>query len=837
MKVPDTAVRPLLSSMLAILCASLLAFSPAPALAASEESASLNRAQPSISLPKDFFTENVGQLNRSDVRFYQSSGSLQIGLADDAVLLNLAPRRPGAGKDKTRGVLVRMRFENANPVRPRGSGELSHRSNFFRGSQSSRWHRQVRSYKNVIYEDLYEGIDLSIRTAEKGIKYEFLVKPGADPGRIKVSYQGIKGLGLDQRGDLVVHTVLGDLRELAPYAYQGSQENETVPCTFVLRNGRTYGFDCGEWDASQPLVIDPDLVYSTFLGGGTPPGPDGGDMAWGIQADSDGNVYVAGQTWSVDFPTTPGAYDEDFNGGPEGIQNGDLFVAKLNAFGAALVYSTYLGGYGSEYQGPEGIALDDSGNVYVTGVTHASNFPTTEGAYNRSTPGPFVTKLNPDGSELVYSTFLPGASRWHITIDAAGNAYLVELDNWGDCPVTEGAYDTSYNGGGDVCVTKLNAAGTGVVYATYLGSRRRDRGFGIAIDDSGNAFVAGTAGWRDFPTTEGAYNRSAPGPFVTKLNADGSDLIYSTFLPGAGTESIAVDSAGNAYMAGVNGGGDCPVTPGAYDTSYNGYDDLCVTKLNAPGSALVYCTYLGGANYEYPWLLALDSAGNAYVTGKTGSADFPTTSDAFDSSFNGGGFDVFVSELNDTGSELVYSTFLGGSSDWDVGDGIAVDLAGNIYVAGLASCDLPVTPGAYDPFCDGIDDAFIAKFGSRPSCTTFPGCDDGNVCTTDACADGICENAPVEDDTACVSGICCYGSCREPVCTGDAACDDGDVCTDDSCVNPGTCSAFCENVFNPDIPGCGCIPTASKEKGKLCKDGIDNDCDGLIDGDDPDCQR
>ncbi|MGB9073656.1 MAG: SBBP repeat-containing protein [Terriglobales bacterium] len=402
-----------------------------------------------------------------------------------------------------------------------------------------------------------------------------------------------------------------------------------------------------------------------------------------------------------------------------------------------LIYSTYLGG--SNYDYGQSIAVDSTGNAYVTGYTGSTDFPTTPGAFQTTCCGAFVTKLNPTGSALVYSTYLGGSSSdgaLGIAVDSAGNAYVTGDAYSTDFPVTPGAFQTNFGGGeSDTFVTEINPTGSALVYSTYLGGSSYEYGYGIAVDSAGSAYVSGFTWSADFPTTPGAFqtNFGSGGgdAFVTKLNSTGSALVYSTYLGGSGNDDgsgIAVDSAGNAYVTGATGSTDFPTTPGAFQTTCNGgnycakYGDAFVSKLNPTGSALVYSTYLGGNSYEYGAGIAVDSAGNAYVTGGTYSRDFPTMN-PLQATFGGGQNDAFVSKLNPTGAALIYSTYLGGKQS-DYGDGIAVDSAGNVYVTGVTwSGNFPLA----DPFKKnngGYSSAFVSRFnpaGSALISSTFLG--------------------------------------------------------------------------------------------------------------------
>ncbi|HKZ63454.1 MAG TPA: PKD domain-containing protein, partial [Thermoplasmata archaeon] len=616
-------------------------------------------------------------------------------------------------------MLVRIAFEGSHPVRPEGVDPLPYRSHYFLGNDPAGWRTDVPHYAQVVYRYLYDGVDVAYRVGAEGLKYDITVRAGADPGKIAMAYEGVEGLEADGVG-LAVHTALGDLFDSIPRSYQGGEE---VACRFFLRTTLSYGFDCAGWDASLPLVIDP-LLYSTFLGGGESDG-------WSsVAVDASGSVYGTGTTYSTGFPTTPGAFDSTYNGGFT-----DAFVTKLNPTGSGLLYSAFLGGI--DWDNGVSIAVDASGSAYVIGYTVSTDFPTTPVAFDTSHNGgwndAFVTKLNPTGSGLLYSTFLGGGDideGFSVGVDASGSAYVTGRTWSTDFPTTPGAFDTSHNSGVDAFVTKLNPTGSGLLYSTYLGGGDSDWGFSVAVDSLGSAYLNGVTLSTDFPTTPGAFDTSYNGGgmfgydvFVTKLNPTGSGLPYSTFLGGGDEEwgySLAVDASGSAYVTGLTRSTDFPTTPGAFDTSYNGgYQyDAFVAKLDPTGNGLLYSTFLGGGDSDGGSSIAVDASGSAYVTGGTTSTDFPTTPGAFDNTCgtdgncNFDGFyygDAFVTKLNPTGSGLLYSTFLGGG-DSDGGSSIAVDASGSAYVTGgTTSTDFPTTSGAFDTTHNGEDDAFVAN--------------------------------------------------------------------------------------------------------------------------------
>jgi hypothetical protein len=487
------------------------------------------------------------------------------------------------------------------------------------------------------------------------------------------------------------------------------RDKKVIKSEFIKREGK-WGITLANYDKTQALIIDP-LVYSTYIGGS---GYECDLDYGGIAVDGSGNAYVTGYTKSTNYDVTAGAFQTTGGGAYY-----DVFVTKLNASGSGLVYSTYIGG-SNEDRG-YGIAVDGSGNAYVTGWTNSIDYDVTPGAFQTTKDvsyDVFVTKLNASGSGLVYSTYI-GGSNWDegfgIAVDGSGNAYVTGETYSTDYDVTLGAFQTTYGGSGDVFVTKLNASGSSLVYSTYIGGSSDDYSYGIAVDGSGNAYVTGRTKSTDYDVTPGAFQTTFGGGntdvIVTKLNASGSGLVYSTYIGGSDDEKgsgIAVDGSGNAYVTGWTYSTDYDVTPGAFQTTKGLYfDDVFVTKLNANGSGLVYSTYIGGNGIDYGSAIAVDGSGNAYVTGATGSTDYDVTPGAFQTT--NVGLDVFVTKLNASGSGLVYSTYIGGSST-DEGYGIAIDGSGNAYVMGTTlSTNYAVTSGAFQTTHGGLTDVFVTK--------------------------------------------------------------------------------------------------------------------------------
>jgi Calx-beta domain/Beta-propeller repeat len=671
------------------------------------------------------FEANQGQA-ASQVDFVARGSGYALALTSSDAVLAL---HQGTGGDVLHFGLV-----GADPsAKVVGRDELVTKTNYLIGSDPSQWRTNVPNYAKVEYQGVYPGIGLVYYGNQGQLEYDFTVAPGADPGAIRMSIQGAGSVAIDAGGNLVLHAAGGDLVQHAPVIYQESGgTRQAVAGAFVLGQDNQVTFRVGAYDTSLPLVIDPILSYSTYLGGSS-----GDDQANAIAVDAAGSAYITGTTYSTNFPTTVGSVQTAFGG------SSDAFVAKLNASGTGLLYSTYLGG--SFDDNGNGIAVDGAGHAYVTGTTDSSNFPTTAGAFQQAN-NPlnnimgFVAELNATGSALIYSTYLGGSDGYDsqssaIAVDASGAAYLTGYTSSLDFPTKnplQAAYaDSAGSGSYDAFITKLNASGTALVYSTYLGGTFDDRGKGIAVDAAGNAYVTGwteathptdpSQGIIAFPTTPGAFqptNASPSGvPFVTKVNAAGSALVYSTFLGGTTgyndwAAGIAVDAAGNAHVAGSTQASDFPTTPGAFQRTYRGGIDTFVATLNPAGSALVSSTYLGGSGTDQALGIAVDGAGNSYVTGITDSVNLPTAN-ALQPVF-GGNYDAFVTEVNAAGTALVFSTYLGGTG-LDAGTGIAVDTVGNPYVAGqTSSANFPTTSGAIQRNAGGYDDAFIAKLAPAP---------------------------------------------------------------------------------------------------------------------------
>ena len=610
-----------------------------------------------------------------------------------------------------RPATLRMRLVGANPnAEARGVEELPGKSNYFIGNDPAKWRTNVPTYGKVEYRDVYPGVNLVHYGNQQQLEYDFVVAPGADPGAIEFEAEGAERIEIDDAGDLVMHVPGGEVRQHKPIVYQQIAGHRLdIPGRFVLRDpgfrtphSHRVGFEVGAYDPSRPLVVDPVLVYSTYLGGS---GDETEDFPRPrVAADASGAVYMTGWTTSANFPTA--AALRPALGGAR-----DAFVAKFNPAGSALVYSTYLGGSADD-EG-RGIAVDAAGNAYVTGKTLSTNFPTAA-PIQASLAGQadiFVAKLNPAGSALVYSTYLGGAGNdWGvgIAVDASGAVYVTGETGSTTFP-TVSPMQASNGGGIDAFVVKLNAAGSALVYSTYLGGSNYDTGVGIAVDADGAAYVTGQAGAANFPTANPIMACGSSRAFVTKLSGAGS-LVYSTCLGGPEWSygiGIAVDTAGAAYVSGSTQGGNMG-TPGAAQPNFGGgQDDAFACKLNAAGSALVYFTYIGGNAREGGHGIAVDANGAAYVGGWTSSSNFPVVNPV-QATYGGGGSDAFVAKVDPAGSRLLYSTYLGGSGG-EYGNAIALDGVGGTYVTGWTDDISFPTVNALQPTRRGNSDYFLAK--------------------------------------------------------------------------------------------------------------------------------
>ncbi len=636
------------------------------------------------------FVENKGQLNDNNVKYYVTTISGNAYITYDGITyIHL----------KNNSHVVKEHFIGSSNVSVKGTDKSKTVVNYFKGNDSTKWKKNISTYNQLYYANLYKNIDLTLKAYGKNFEKIFRVKPDGNPNDIRFLIEGASSLKINKKGELEIVTGDGILKMTSPIAYQiinGKRVNVSVSY-FV--NGSYYGFKVGNYNKSCNLIIDP-LLASTYLGGSN------SEQTPFIGTDSSGNIFVAGVTTSADFPFTSGAYDASYNGGD------DIFISKFNSDLTQLLSSTFIGGAYEDWI--SSFVIDPSGNVFIAKDTIIA------GTRNSS-----VLKLNNDLSAILGSANIGDCYIYDMALDSSGNVFAVGNANSADLIATPGSYDESYNGGSDVYVLKLNN-NLEIIASTFLGGTNADIPEEIAVDSLGRVLIAGTTNSTNFPVTAGAYDTSYNSGdnydiFLSKLDNNLSGLLASTFIGTApGNMALTLNTlAGNVFLAGYTTSNTFPVTSGAYDASYNGgIADIFISKFNSDLTQILASTYLGGSDYDCSYDLKIDSSGNIFVLGSTSSTNFPTTPGAYDKSFNGDGDqysrsipgDVVVSKLNSNLSQLLASTYLGGNNG-DIAYSMAIGPFGNIFITGLtASTNFPTSLGSYDTSYNGMGDIFISKF-------------------------------------------------------------------------------------------------------------------------------
>ena len=709
---------------------------PAGAKGLFPQASSPVRAESSFGRVPLAFVANEGQIDRA-IDYYVPGSEKSLYFGSDGITfvlrqpsLSAAPRDPGpiAGRREQDRDLetwsVKLDFVGSNPeVKPVGRDKSDGVVSYFKGKPED-WKAGLPTYSKIVYPDLWPGIDLAYSGTVNQLKYEFIVRPGADPERIRLAYRGASGVEIDESGRLEVSTPCGSFQDGAPVAYQ-EVDGRHVPVSMAYEldapgeHSAGYGFRVGDYDRSRPLVLDPVVfVYCGFLGG------DSDEEAYDIAVDGTGNIYLTGYVWS-DPPTFPVTV------GPSLTRHlgYDVLVAKLNAAGTAFLYCGYIGGDG--YDDGEGIAVDGAGNAYITGITDSTQatFPVLNGPdlTNNGYADAFVAKVNAAGTALLYCGYIGGVYEdwgYGIAVDGSGNAYVAGSTRSAQTsfPETVGP-DLTHNGDFDAFVAKVNAAGTALVYCGYIGGSAADGAYGIAVGSSGNAYVTGyaTSTQATFPETVGPdlTHNGSNDAFVAKVNAGGTALVYCGYIGGASGDfgqDIALDSTENAYVAGdtLSSEATFPVLVGP-DLTYNGSRDGFITKVNAAGTALVYSGYVGGSDGDACYGVAVDRSGNAFLTGYTYSDEttFPVLGGP-DLTYNGD-YDAFLAKVNSAGSALNFCGYIGGPGE-EYGYGVTVDSAGSAYVVGYTTSTEPDFPAYIGPDVteNGYEDVFVAKIVEEP---------------------------------------------------------------------------------------------------------------------------
>ena len=650
--------------------------------------------------------------------------------------------------------IVRMQFIGANPqAQIRGDAELRGKINYLTGNDPAHWQTGVATFAKVQVGELYPGINLVYYGNQQQLEYDFTIAPGANPDAIAIHFTGTDRISINSRGDLVLKLANGEVRQPKPLIYQTTDgTRKEIEGGYRLLNAHTAAFTLGNYDRTSPLVIDPELSYSTYFGGTS------GETAWAVAVNTnDGSIYVTGETLSQLLRTNgtsfafpiPGAFQTSFQGGK---LRGDAFVARFNSSGTNLIYLTYLGGNADD--GAFGIAVDGAGDAFVTGFTDSPNFPVTANAIQPAISGvankqtgfyavdAFVTELNPGGSNLIYSTYLGGSgsdAANAIALDSFTNAYVAGFTYSSNFPVTGNAFQkklacTNTFVNANAFIAKIGPGGSNLLYSTYFGGSNFDEAFSIAVDSSNYVYVTGYTASTNFPNTNAfqkhlngsAQKTSADDGFVAKFDPTGTNLLYSSFLGGTNTDlayGIAVDNNGGAYVTGWTVSTNFPNTVGTNVTGLYSYvttntlniglaTNVFLTKItNGTQAGIAWSVVFGGYRVDVGQGVAVDPAGNVFVVGSTSSTNFPCfPTNAINNlrSTNSGNSDVFVTALNSTGTSLLYSIRLGGTGN-DFGYGIAVDPLDNAYIVGQTySTNFPAL-NAYQTFRNGTNDTFLAK--------------------------------------------------------------------------------------------------------------------------------
>jgi hypothetical protein len=662
------------------------------------------------------FIENKGQLGAGGGEYYILGNQLSVAFGRGWVAYDF--KDPD---DPSKGALVRVEFEGADIARPEGRVPSRQTAHYLIGNDPEGWISGTRSFDEIWYAHLWKDIDLRFYIKDGLLKYDFIIAPGGDPDAIGLRYEGIESIGVDTKsGDLMIRTSVGTIRDQAPRAYQvASGSRIEVGVGFLPTCGNLVKFATSEFDTRIPLVLDPGLQFSTYLGG------PGGDTVNGLAIDGAGAVYTTGETGSPDFPTSPGGYIIDDPG------EWNAFVMKLNPEGSEIIYSTYIGGRHTDEAFD--IWVDDNGHAYVTGHTASLDFPTTEGAFcttvtERIEPyDMFVLKLEKDGSSLVYSTIIPGEGDDRgvsIWVSSAGEAYVAGSTTSDDFPTTPGAFQEAQSPADsdseDAFVLKINADGSSLIYSTLMGGVHQDYIGSLDVDSGGYIYLSGATNSTDFPTTEGAHDTSIGGEydaFVVKLNPQMSKLIWSTYIGGEKEEFspvLTVDESGCVYVTGLTFSTEFPTTARAFSKTLSGDNDLFITKLSSNGASPLFSTYVGGSKSEKSFDIELDRESNVYVTGYTHSQEFPVTPTAVNATLKNSQ-DGFLLVMDPTLSFVQYGTFFGGSR-YDAGMTLALDGSWNAIIGGFTDGqDFPTTEGALAETPRGGTDGFILKLKPRPN--------------------------------------------------------------------------------------------------------------------------
>ncbi|KAA3624267.1 MAG: hypothetical protein DWQ02_23285, partial [Bacteroidetes bacterium] len=697
------------------------------------------------------WVKNSGQWNQ-DILYVAHTFSGNVIINKSGEMLYALP------VDSASGYVLKERFVGktgkATRTAPFGERETPSVFNYFIGNDQSSWKTGVPSYEVLNLGEVWPGIDVKLNAYHDNVEKLFYVQPGIDPQSIQMAIDGADRLQVSQNGQLIVFTPVGKLAYSTPVAYQwinGRKRFAKAEYQINAAGENTYSFHIEDYDPNYELIIDP-LLASTFMGDG------GNDWGNAIAVDENGNVFITGYSWSDNFPTTEGSFDDSFNGVKE------AYVAKFDNDLSTLLVSTFLGG--SSWDNGLSVIVESTGDVIISGATGSSNFPISGPAYDNTYNGGsndvFVCKLDNDLSTLIVSTFIGGDDDdygYDLALDGTGNVFVTGSTESTNYPAN-GGFDNTFNGGfEDVFVSKLNNGLSSLLASTYIGGSTDEGADAITTDDAGNVFISGFTYSADFPFAGMPYDSTHNGSgdiFIAKFNNNLSSLSSATFIGGSNFEeshAITLDSAQNVFISGYTGSMEFPSTPGVYDETFNGNHDAIITKLDNDLSTIIASTFIGGADDDDCYGLVIEGAENVFITGISFSTDYPVTENAFDQTHNGDR-DIFVSRFSFDLTALLESTYIGGGdNDWALD--LAIDDAGSVFVGGgTYSYDFPIEGSPYDDSFNGGEDVIIAK---------IVGCGVNDLCDPENSFGSVFLD--IERDTICSMG-CSSGATPGPMNTG-----------------------------------------------------------------------
>ncbi|TAJ14606.1 MAG: hypothetical protein EPO68_12660, partial [Planctomycetota bacterium] len=682
------------------------------------------------------FVQNAGQYDER-CQYVAYNGDLTTFFAADHLALQLTPREvveQGGGDAHGKQAIkvapadglaycnLFLRWEGARETELVARDEAPTRVNYLYGRDPKGWHTGVPTFRHLDLADLYEGVDVELRIGRKDglsrIEYDVVLEPGADLSQVVLKVEGADSMCVAADGSLEISTAAGPVRQELPAAWQVRADGvrEAVAARFRVLGDMRFGFEAEGIDPTATLVVDPILIYSTYVGGMNC------EMAFGVDAESAGEVVAVGVSQSSNYPTTPGAYDTVWN-------NDDVLVTRLDGAGATLLYSTFIGGGAIDIA--QAVRTLANGDALICGTTSSNDFPVTAGAFDTTLGGhgdAFVLRLNSAGSAIAWCTYVGGSGAdegWDLRPTIAGGAILVGRTWSSDFPTTPGAYDTAFGGVSDAYAVELGSGGAAQNWGSYVGGTEDDLALAVGLyGPSEEVVLGGTTYSNDFPTTVGAVDTTLDGEFdgfVTRLSGDGATLMQSTFHGGSDRDAVVsldVHIGGDVFVSGATHSPDFPTTPGAFDTTLNGKLDGFISRLKPNLASYTYSTYVGGNAPDEINGVVADPNGIAFFVGTTYSTNMLVTGAGYQQPTQGGPrstSDVYLGLLDESGSFMEYATYFGGPKN-ESGYAVTLDFLSYIsFFAGHAREGFPTTPGVFHPtYQGGSGDIFVIRLDPRP---------------------------------------------------------------------------------------------------------------------------